>query len=76
MMAQCVEMELSLPIPVPGPSSTLKIRNNAPKYGPSRYEAPKPYYVSRPTLDQSFFSLGRGNGPIRCSNRVPLLSTQ
>ena len=30
MMAQCVEIELSSPIPVPGPSSTLKIRNNAP----------------------------------------------
>ena len=30
MIAQCVEMKLSSPIPVPGPSSTLKIRNDAP----------------------------------------------
>ena len=65
LTAQCVEMELSSPIHVTGPSSILKIRNNAPQYGPSNYETPKPYFASRPTLVQSFFSLGRGNGPIR-----------
>ena len=32
MMAQCVEMELSSPITVPGPSTALKIRNEAPQY--------------------------------------------
>ena len=37
MMAQCVEMELSSPIPVPGPSTALKIRNEAPRYNPPRY---------------------------------------
>ena len=70
MMAQCVEMELSSPIPVPGPSSALKIRNEAPRYNPPRYGTSGARFATRPTLDQSFFSLGKGNGPIRRDDRV------
>ena len=65
MMAQCVEMELSSPIPVPGPSVASKIINDAPGYGIPRYGAPGSNFASRPTLDQSFFSLGKENGTIR-----------
>ena len=65
MMAQCVEMQLSSPIPVPGPPSALKIRNEAPQYSLPRYGTSGTSFTARPTLDQSFFSLGRGNGPIR-----------
>ena len=70
MMAQCVEMELSSPIPVPGPSTALKIRNEAPRYNPPRYGTSGASFATRPTLDQSFFSLGKGNGPIRRDDRV------
>ena len=70
MMAQCVEMELSSPIPVPGPSTSLKIRNEAPRYNPPRYGTSGASFATRPTLDQSFFSLGKGNGPIRRDDRV------
>ena len=70
MMAQCVEMQLSLPIPVPGPPSALKIRNEAPQYSLPRYGTSGTSFTARPTLDQSFFSLGRGNGPIRRDDRV------
>ena len=70
MMAQCVEMELSSPIPVPGPSTALKIRNEAPRYNPPRYGTFGASFATRPTLDQSFFSLGKGNGPIRRDDRV------
>ena len=70
MMAQCVEMELSSPILVPGPSSTLITRNEAPQYNLPRYGTFGTSSAIRPTLDQSFFSLGRGNGPIRRDDRV------
>ena len=70
MMAQCVEMKLSSPIPVPGPSTALKIRNEAPRYNPPRYETSGASFATRPTLDQPFFSLGKGNGPIRRDDRV------
>ena len=70
MMAQCVEMELSSPIPVPGPSTALKIRNEAPRYNPPRYGTSGASFATRPTLDQSFFSLGKGNGPVRRDDRV------
>ena len=70
MMAQCVEMELSSPIPVPGPSTALKIRNEAPRHNPPRYGTSGASFATRPTLDQSFFSLGKGNGPIRRDDRV------
>ena len=70
MMAQCVEMELSSPIPVPGPSTALKIRNEAPRYNPPRYGTSGASFATRPTLNQSFFLLGKGNGPIRRDDRV------
>ena len=70
MMAQCVEMELSSPIPVPGPPTALKIRNEAPRYNPPRYGTSGASFATRPSLDQSFFSLGKGNGPIRRDDRV------
>ena len=70
MMAQCVEMQLSSPIPVPGPPSALKIRNEAPQYSLPRYGTSGTSFTARPTLDQSFFSLGRGNGPKRRDDRV------
>ena len=70
MMAQCVEMELSSPIPVPGPPTALKIRDEAPRYNPPRYGTSGASFATRPTLDQSFFSLGKGNGPIRRYDRV------
>ena len=70
MMAQCVEMELSSPIPVPGPSTALKIRNEAPRYNPPRYGTSGASFATRPTLDQSFFSLGKGNGPIQRDDRA------
>ena len=70
MMAQCVEMELSSPIPVPGASTALKIRNEAPRYNPPRYGTSGASFATKPTLDQSFFSLGKRNGPIRRDDRV------
>ena len=70
MMAQCVEMQLSSPIPIPGPSTALRIRDEAPQYNLPRYGASGTSFAVRPTLDQSFFSLGKGNGPIRWDDRV------
>ena len=70
MMAQCVEMELSSPIPIPGPSYTLRTRSEAPQYNLPRYGTFGTSSAIRPTLDQSFFSLGKGNGPIRRDDRV------
>ena len=70
MMAQCVEMDLSSPIPVPGPTTALKIRNEAPQYNLPRYGTSGTSSAARPTLDQSFFSLRKGNGPIRRDDRV------
>ena len=70
MMAKCVEMELSSPIPVPGPSTAPKIGHDAPGYGLPRYGTSESSFVVRPTLDQSFLSLGKGNGPIRRDDRV------
>ena len=69
MMAQCVEMELSAPIPVPGPSSSrldcADILDNLTKN-----EMPDQEQSPQPVLDQSFFSLRRGNGPIRRDDRI------
>ena len=69
MMAQCVEMELSAPIPVPGPSSSrldcVNMRDNL-----ARNKTFDQKHSPPPVFDQSFFSLGRGNGPIRRDDRV------
>ena len=70
MMAQCVERQLSSPIPIPGPSTALRIREEAPQYNLPRYGTSGTSFAVRPTLDQSFFSLGKGNGPIRRDDRV------
>ena len=69
MMAQCVEMELSAPIPVPGPSSSrldcVIMQGNL-----ARNKTFDQKHSTPPVFDQSFFSLGRGNGPIRRDDRV------
>ena len=69
MMAQCVEMELSAPIPVPGPSSSrldcVNMQGNL-----AGYKTPDQKHSPPPVFDQSFFSLGIGNGPIRRDDRV------
>ena len=70
MMAQCVEAQLSSPIPIPGSSTALRIRDEAPQYNLPRYGTSGTSFAVRPTLDQSFFSLGKGNGPIRRDDRV------
>ena len=70
MMAQCVETQLSSPITIPGPSTALRIRDEAPQYNLPRYGTSETSFAARPTLDQSFFSLGKGNGPIRRDDRV------
>ena len=69
MMAQCVEMELSAPIPVPGPlSSRLDCVNMQGSLAGNK--TPDQKHSPPPVFDQSFFSLGRGNGPIRRDDRV------
>ena len=70
MMAQCVEAQLSSPIPIPGSSTALRIRDEAPQYNLPRYGTSGTSFAVRPTLEQSFFSLGKGIGPIRRDDRV------
>ena len=69
MKAQCVELDFSAPIPVPGPS-TSKFRSTNLQNKPSKRELPKPDCSPQPIFDQSFFSLGKGNGPIRRDDRI------
>ena len=87
MMAQCVEMQLSTPISVPGPSTPKTDRPNLLNR-PSECKKPNLTHSPSPVPDQSFFSLGRGKGPIRrddrirnnhpiklCSGLIPLVDT-
>ena len=69
MMAHSVEMQLSSPIPIPGTSTAVRIRDEAPQYNLPRYGTSGTSFAARPTLDQSFFSLGKGNGPKRRDDR-------
>ena len=87
MMSQCVEMQLSKPIPVPGPS-TPKTDRPSLLDKPSGCRKPNLAHSPSPVPDQSFFSLGKGKGPIRrddrirnnhpiklCSGLIPLVDT-
>ena len=87
MMAQYVEVQLSKPIPVPGPSTPKKDRPSLLDK-PSECRKPNPAHSPSPIPDQSFFSLGKGRGPIRrddrirnnhpiklCSGLIPLVDT-
>ena len=69
MMAQCIEVELSEPIPVPGPSSSRLDCTNM-LHNPTKNETPVQEHSPQLVVDQSFFSLGRGNGPIRRDGRI------
>ena len=69
MITQCVKMQLSAPIPIPGPS-TPKTDCSYVLDKPSKYRKPNLAHSPSPVPDQSFFSLGRGKGPIRRDDRV------
>ena len=61
MTALHVERQMSEPISIPdGPSSTSR------KF----IEPKRPNMLPFPTFDQTYFSLGRGNGPIKADGRI------
>ena len=88
LMARCVEMDMSAPIPIPGPSYVVRTEKEVVPTGPPKHEAQQGSFTPRPIFGPSFFSLGKGNGPISrddrlrdgqpitlCRNRVPLVDT-
>ena len=88
LMAKCVEMEMSAPIPIPGTSCVVKTNEEAVPAGLPGHEMRTSSIMPRLLFDPSFFSLGKGNGPIfrddrirdghpitLCRNLVPMVDT-
>ena len=88
LMAKCVEMEMSAPIPIPGLSCAVRSKEEVVPTGLPSHGLPTRPITPRPVFDSSYFSLGRGNGPILrddrirdghpitlCRNLVPMVDT-
>ena len=60
-MALCVETQMSEPIAIPYTSSSAANQAN---------EHRRPNLPPFPKFDQTYFSLGRGNGPLRADSRI------
>ena len=90
LMAKCVEIEMSAPIPIPGLSCAVRSKEEVVPTGlPSHGLPTRPITITpRLLFDSSYFSLGRGNGPILrddrirdghpitlCRNLVPMIDT-
>ena len=60
-MAICVETQMSEPIAIPIAPSTAANKSNEPR---------RPNLPPFPKFDQTYFSLGRGNGPLKADSRI------
>ena len=69
LMASCVEMEMSAPTPITGPSYAVKTKEEVVTSGLPNYETQTRPIKPRSMFNPSFFSLGKGNGPISRDDR-------
>ena len=88
LMAKCKEMEMSAPIPISGLSCAVRSKEEIVPTGLPSHGLPTRPITPRPLFDSSYFSLGKGNGPILrddrirdghpitlCRNLVPMVDT-